>query len=497
MNQPRFKNQLLALFVSAPPLACRSLDRADNRRRGQISVTILFFAALTVVLVSGFVFLASSFLQLSVRSLNKARAFDIAEAGVEYYRWHLAHAPQDYQDGTGQPGPYTHTYYDKGGNAIGQFVLAITPPPTGSNVVTVRSTGVTFADTSISKIIEVKLAIASFVKYAWLLNAPVYFGSTAEIFGSIQSNAGIHFDGLAHNLVSSALNTYTDPDSGLNEWAVYTTKNSADPRPPTPLPSRPDVFAAGRSLNVPAVDFTSITQNLSSIKSAAQASSTYFASSTVFGYDLALATSGIYTVYKVTALTSPPRNCTNDQNQSGWGTWSIQSENLYATGTIPQDGQIFFEDNLWVRGQINSKRLTIASGRFPDNSSTRSSITVNNALRYTNYNASDSVALIAQNNINVGLISDDNLRIDAAMIAQNGQIGRYSYSSSCGSTSSRSQLTTYGMMGTALRSAFYYSSSDGYQARTYIYDSNLLYSPPPKFPLTSNQYSVISWNEIQ
>ena len=162
------------------------------------------------------------------------------------------------------------------------------------------------------------------------------------------------------------------------------------------------------------------------------------------------------------------------------------------------NGNLFFEDNLWVRGKISNKRATIASGRFPDNAATRSSITVNNSVTYTNYNASDTIAFLAQNNFNVGLASDDNLRIDGALVAMNGRIGRYSYpNSQCGSTRTRALLTTDGMLVSALRPAFLYSSSNGYQSRSYNYDSNLLYAPPPSFPLTTDQYSIISWNEIQ
>ena len=124
-------------------------------RRGQLSVSVLFFASLAVVLITGIVFLASSFLQLSVRALNRSQAFSIAEAGVEYYRWHLAHASTDYWDGQGSSstGPYVHNYYDKTGTAIGTFSLTITPPPPGSTVVDMRSTGRVNAAATIQKII--------------------------------------------------------------------------------------------------------------------------------------------------------------------------------------------------------------------------------------------------------------------------------------------------------------------------------------------------------
>lgn len=464
-------------------------------RKGQLAVTIVFFAALAVIFISGLIFLASSFLQSSVRSLNELRAFSIAEAGIEYYRWHLAHAPQDFQDGTGAVGPYVHNYYDESGNLIGAFTLAITPPPPGSTVVIIESTGGVVADPSITKSIKVELAIPSFAQYAWALNSFVQFGTGAQVYGIIQSNAGIHFDGVAHNLVESALTTTTDPTTGLTQWAVFTDGPPADPRPPTALLTNQNVFTAGRNIGVPAIDFTSLTENLSDIEAAAQASGTYFPSSTALGYDLALATSGLYSVYKVTALTTAPRGCTNP-GQTGWGTWSIQTESLLATGTIPENGNMFFQDNLWVRGQINNKRVTIASGRFPDDPATRSSITVNNSLTYTNFNGSDTIALIAQNNINIGFISDNVLTIDGALVAINGAIQRYSYAG-CGATASRASFTTEGMLASNLQSGFYYSTTDGYQARSYNYDTNLLYAPPPSFPLSTNEYSLISWDEIQ
>jgi len=467
------------------------------RHNGQIAVTIVFFAALAVTFITGLIFLASSFLQSSVRSLNKLRAFSIAEAGIEYYKWHLAHAPEDFEDGTGKPGPYVHNYYDDAGNLIGTFTLAITPPPPGSTAVVIKSSGNVAADSSITKIITVEMAIPSFAQDAWALGSSfVEFGSAAQVYGIVQSNAGIDFDGTAHNVVKSALTTTTDPYTGKTEWAVFTDGPPADPQPPTALPTNQTVFMAGRSVGVPAIDFQGLTEDLSSIMAQAEASGTYFPTSTALGYDLSLATSGIYSVYKVTATTTPPHGCNNPGNEPGWGTWSIQTESLFATGTIPQNGDMFFEGNLWVRGQINNKRVTIASGVFPDIAATRSNITVNNSLTYTNFNGSDMLALIAQNNINIGLMSDDSLTIDGALVAMDGGIQRYSYSG-CGSNATRSLLTTDGMLASNATSGFYYSSSDGYQARSYNYDSNLLYGPPPSFPLSTNQYSIISWDEVQ
>ena len=455
----------------------------DKKRQGQLSVGILFFSAIALILVSGFVFLATSFLQLSVRDINKTQAFAIAEAGIDYYRWHLAHAPQDFEDGTGHAGPYVHMYYDKDGTVLGQFSLAITPPSAGSTVVTVQSTGSVVADSSIQKIITVRFGIQSFAKYAWAEGASDVFGTGAEVFGPIYINGGLHFDGIAHNLVQSSFTHYTD--GGADQWGVYTTRGTDDPHYPTPLPSRPDVFMAGRNVGVPDLNFDKISQDLVDIETAASATGMYFASSGAKGYDLVFATSGIFSVYTV--------NTTSTQGSCNYERWTVQTETLKATGTIPANGDLFFDDNLWVRGQVQGKRVTVGAAHFPDNISTRKNITVNSNLRYTNYDCSETVALIAQNNLNIGYSSDNNLRIDAALVAQNGSIGRDPFSAgSCGASSTRNSLTMYGTFVDKLIRGL-----STYNTRTYVYDSNLLYCPPPSFPITTDQYTQISWDEVQ
>ena len=319
-------------------------------RLGQLAVELLVLAGIVVTLIAGFVSLAASFLTISVRAQNNAQAFAIAEAGIEYYEWHLAYASNDFSDGTGgQPGPYVHNYYNKSGYEIGQFSLTIIPPPTGSTMVTITSAGTVLADSSIKKIVQVRMGIPSFAQYAWVLNAPVLFGTGAQIYGAIDSNSGIHFNGIAHNIVESALTTYVYPtNNSTTEWAVYTDGPPADPVPTTTLPAQPTIFLAGRELGVPAIDFTGIPRNPANIKSTAQASGYYLGGSSAQGYDLLLSTT-TFSVYKVTQLITPSSGCINNLAQTGWGTWSIQNETLYATGTIPQNGDMFFGDNLWVR----------------------------------------------------------------------------------------------------------------------------------------------------
>lgn len=471
-----------------------------RRAAGQILVQTLVFASLGAVVLGSIVQWVFVMVKASRASQHAALAAQVAEAGIEYYRWHLAHAPTDYRDGTGQPGPYVHPYRNAAGDVIGSFTLTITPPPIGSTVVTIKSRGVLTAAPTAPQTVEVQMAIPSLAKFAVVANDTMRFGAGTEVFGPIHSNGGIRFDGLAHNLVTSADDRYDDPDhTGSEEWAVHTHLAPTDPLPPTALASRPDVFEAGRGISVPAVDFSGFTANLAAMKTAAQANGRYFAASGGLGYRIVLKVNDTFDLYRVNSTQNPPSNCTDVQDQEGWGTWSVNGQTFLNTYAFPANGILFVEDHLWISGTVNTARLSVAAARFPDNPSTRRNIIVNNDLRYTNYDGQDVLALIAQNDFTVGMNSEDDLRVDAALIAQHGRVGRYYYrppgsgQNRCSPYHERQRITLYGMIGTNERYGFAYTDGNGYQERDIIYDANLLYSPPPSFPLTTDQYVTISW----
>lgn len=484
-----------------------------SHQKGQVLIQVIVFSTIAIVLIGALIGWAGINIKSSRQSLDRERAIELAEAGVDYYRWHLAHAASDYKDGTTGNGPYVHTVVDKNGIVAGQFSLNIIAPITGSTKVRIESTGTPSSTPSISRKIAVELAIPSLAKYAVVANDNMRFGQGTEVFGPIHSNGGIRFDGLAHNMITSGQSTYTDPDhGGGDEYGVHTHVTypsgtvidtfRALEAPPTPVQSRTDVFQVGRTFPAPVVDFVGLTTNLATIKSQAQSSGKYFAASGSQGYLIILKTNDTFDLYKVTSLVSPSNGCQTDganSGQLGWGSWSIKNKTFVANYAIPANGLIFVEDHVWVEGAINTARVTIASGKFPDNTTTRTSITVNNNLTYTNYNGSDVISLIAQNNVNAGLESADTLRIDAALVAQNGRVGRYYYSTNCATYYTRTSLTLYGMIASNIRYGFAYTGSPatGYQTRNLIYDANLLYGPPPSFPLTSSNYEILSWEEMR
>lgn len=526
------------------------------KNKGDILISSLIFAAVALTVITGLVNWGATTLASIRTAATKEQAFQIAEAGIDYYRWHLAQYPTDYEDGTGVPGPYYHNFYDKNGNLIGHYSLVITAPPVGSTKVVITSTGTTTANSTVKKIVQATLAEPSLAQYAVVANDYLRFGAGTVVNGPVTSNKGIHFDGTANNIISSAMATYTDPDWDGNpndngtggsctsvSYGVHTCISPADPSPPSAAATNTAVFVAGRQYPVPATDFTGLTVDLQQLETVANTSGYNFPQSKYksgqktysgYGYHMVLSPpngtypNGYFTLYVVTALVSPPGSCGTDgtaESESQWGTWSIQSETPYTLGSqssgvypFPSNGVIFVQDNLWVDGQINGARLTIASGILPDpGAGSEPSIQIgtvnpinNGNLLYTNFNGNDTIGLIAQGNVNVPLESPDTLTVDAALISENGRVGRYYYSSSCNTTDpnypgsssdryyyDRSTLNLDGMIATDQRYGFAYTDGTGYATRNLNYDGNLLYSPPPDFPLASTQYQLASWKQLQ
>jgi hypothetical protein len=484
--------------------------RKNNFNEGQILVQVLIIGSIAVYLVTAIANWAASNIRISTYYYEREKAIQIAEAGTDYYRWHLAHAPTDFKDGTSAAGPYNHDFVDKSGNIIGRFSLSLTAPMIGSTLVTVNSTGTVVSNPAVFRAIQTQLAKPSVAKYAIVSNSNVRFGFGTEVFGPIHSNGGIRFDGIAHNIISSSIDSYNDPDhEGNKEFGVHTHVNpppgtgvndsfrSAE-APPSVVQPRADVFLAGRQFPVPAVDFSGITSDVSTMKSDAQTAGFYKPASGDFGYHVVLKVDDTFDLYNVTALADSPNGCPN--SEKNWGTWSIETEDLIGNYPLPANGIMFFEDNVFVDGKINGARVTIIAARLPDVPSKRKSIIVNNDLLYTNYDGTDSIGLISQGDFNIGLMSSYNLRIDAALFSQYGRVGRHYYAGSenkCGTYGTKGTLTLYGMIASNERYGFAYTDGTGYQIRNLIYDGSFLYGPPPSFPLTSDQYVNLTWQEVR
>ena len=468
-----------------------------NKKSGTIIVQTMVFAAVVVMIIGALSGWAATTLKAERVAFSREQAFQSAEAGIDYYRWHLAHAPTDYQDGTGTSGPYVHSLKDKNGNTVGQFSLDITVPSLGSTLVKINSTGSSALDGTFTRKIISQVAKPSIAKYVFAGNDNMRFGQGTEVFGSVYSNGGIRFDGLAHNIVASGMANYTDTDYDActsNSYGVHTCVAPADPSPPTTMPSRPDIFESGRLIGQPTVSFSGFTTDLATLKANAQASGFYrdVSGSGYVGYHIVLKTNDTFDLYKINSW-ADLGNCSGTDSS-----WSVGTQTLQGNYNFPANGVIFIQDDLVVDGQINGARLTITSAYLPvPSQSNYTNIIINNNLLYTNFDGTDSIGLIGQGGIVVGMISEDNLTIDGALIAQNDKVGRFYYAGTGCTYENRTLLSLYGMIASHDRYGFAYTDGTGYVTRNITYDANLLYAPPPNFPLTGSQYNILSWQEVK
>lgn len=464
-----------------------------------IVVQTLVFGSIVVIMTGALAGWTATTLKVGRVTFNREQAFQAAEAGIDYYRWHLAHAPTDYQDGTGVSGPYVHELKDRAGNTVGEFSLEITPPTLGSTLVRIKSTGTSEKDPAYPRIIESAVAKPSIAKYAVAGNNAMRFGAGTEVFGPIHVNGGIRFDGLAHNLVTSGATTYTDTDSDActaNSWAVHTCLSPADPSPPGTLPLRADVFEAGRLISQPTINFSGFTADLAILKTKAQSAQGFYrdaAGSGFVGYHVVLKTNDTFDLYKVNSWTGLG-SCSS--SPSSTPSWSVGTQTLQGNYPFPTNGIIFLEDHTVVDGAINGARLTITAADLV-NPIVNKNIIINNDITYTSYNGTDAIGLIGQEGVKVGMISETDLRIDAALIAQNNSVGRFYYGGGSCSYKNRNVITLFGMIASFARYGFAYTDGTGYATRNITYDANLLYAPPPDFPLTSDQYQILSWQEVK
>ena len=200
------------------------ITKRNTQHAGDILLSVIVFSAIAVTITIAFVNWGATLLKNVRMVADREQALQIAEAGIDYYRWHLAHSPLDYKDGTCATvcsnGPYTHQFTDKDGNVIGSYQLTITPPLNGSTLVKIVSKGTITSNSQISRTLQVTVGMASWAQYAVVANDNMNFGSGTVIYGPVHSNYGIHFEGTSYGLITSALTQYTDPDVGSTKYAV-------------------------------------------------------------------------------------------------------------------------------------------------------------------------------------------------------------------------------------------------------------------------------------
>jgi hypothetical protein len=420
--------------------------------------------------------------QASVRTHIRERSFHIAEAGINYYRWHLAHAPTDYTDGTGEPGPYTRAFLDKDGAVIGYYQLEITPPIAGTSIVTVVSTGWTIERPDITRTIRVRLGYPGLADYAFVDNGNMRFSQTTEVYGKIHANGGIEFNGQTDAPVQSARSTYDSNGTKNGVWGI----------------GGPVEFW---EFPVPEIDFGSITADLAALQELAESNGLRLTDSGDDGYYLEFQADGTVDVYRVTSVLCYYGDWVFSRNRWRQNVHCYDANNRTFLNSYDLDdiSVIYVEDTVWVSGVVNGY-VTVAAAEFPESPSNYKNIIIQNNLTYAESSSDDAIGLIAQGNIIVPRNVPNSLTIHAAALSQYGMIHRPYYDTSY-SSAVRQNLFFFGSQISYEGGGWKWVNSsgtviNGFVFTNHTYDGNLLYYPPPGFPV-GDTYELISWEEVE
>ncbi len=459
-------------------------------------LTALVFGAIFLMILSALSSFVLTDNKLQSTASAKSRATAIAEAGIEYYRWHLAHFPNDLQNGTGVAGPYTVTYEDPEGGPTGTFQLTVTGNASCGQTtsIDIRSKGTPSDNPNASRTIVARYARPTVAKYSYVLNSTVWAGSDRIINGPYHSNGGIRMDGTANAPVTSSLSSWLCTSSF--GCSPNSTKNG--------------VWGGGPNQSlwkypVPQVDFEGMAADFTNLKTTATANGIYLPryssgnsnqANYWRGYHLIFNGNGTVTVRRVSAVTSLSVTALNPAETTDHTL--IATEAFYATYTLPSTcGLIYVEDNVWVEGTVDSK-VTIVAANVVTTGIAPNAILPNN-LVYQATDGSDGLTLIAENNVLVAANSPTTMTLNGIFIAQGGAFGRNFFG--CPSSyEPRGTLTILGTTVSNLRTGTKWiggcpSGDAGYQTRIDAFDRKLSTNPPPFTPNTSTDFEFVDWRQ--
>lgn len=495
------------------------IKKIFNFQAGLSTPFVLIMSTIFLIFGTALISLSIMAHKNAVIKIKKVQALQIAEAGVNYYKWHLAHNFNDYKDGNdwccdndsgkslldcgGVCGQYEHDYKDYDDTVVGKYSLKITPPAIGSTVFKVESTGsVSGGSFAIEKKISSLVGKRSLAEYSFLTYSSIWIGSSEGTSGPLHSNGGIRFDGTANSEVTSAVETYDCAGVGHNCTGT-----------------KPGIWGAGGPVSfwkfkVPETDFGLFSVDLSDIHTAAKGSGSCngFAADGGICYEKIPSTAGFLVkfissgskveIYKVNSLKAQvrymsyetPAGCKQEAEE-------IQSKTLLSPVggfSMPNNGLIFLGNDTWVEGTVNGK-ATLAVANLTgagNNFKTR----INGNIRYVARDGNHNLGIMSQGDIMVPKYASipTDLIIDATLLSQNGHVYYRNYRS-CGTYSIKNSIEVYGGIITKLFWTWTWVNAsgitlDGFTNTNTIYNNNLTFAPPPFFP-TSEKIEVLSWKE--
>jgi len=525
------------------------MSNRDKKSKGSVLAYMLIVITISVVLLLSILQYVVSQIKNGTHSENREDAFQIAEAGMNFYKWYLAKemetrtTPQDVLDywANGDPigtehdcdeaGAYVREF-DSGG-VEGHYCLEVAPPDEWSTIFTVKSVGWSDKEPGMKRTVQARFRRPSFSEHMVVGNQQFNLNEETVAHGKLHSNEGISFNGTAYNIVSSEQETYhylgwilgIGAGERPGVWTYWPGEYNDTLNEP--------VFQVGKQVGTAQGathwDFPSVnsyidfarTESQEGINPPEKADScnpsghTFCDSNGCYFTDCGEGQHIIFAGNTMTVCTvnsfCTSNFCWKGLNPWYYGKYSIKnykkadgssgtcdscSGACASTYTIPTNGAIFVEDNAWVEGTLGDsthhKKVTVVATNEAD--AEKSVLIGRNNLTYSSYDGDDILGLLGANNIEIIRYSQDNLRIDGALMAKSGRVGRDFYLLDIpNSITFFGSIISYGTFNVG--KGIIPTWDVGYQHAYLNFDNNLLYSPPPFFP-TGTGYSMDLWEEL-
>lgn len=494
------------MWPSAMPSASKppARRRRAHQRGSSLITTIALTGVLALLVMASLSFARSGTSQTAYQGRGDI-AIQVADAGVNRYISRLVEDPRYYDrwidlaedpridpygvvhaPGTAwTPGvPWTYsgpsqTWVEMQEARFGEaaYSLRVSPPPPGSDLVTVLSTG--RADRTsprpVTRTIQSQIHPTSIADFQMISNSTIKYGSTATTTGKLYSAEDINHQGVAR------------APAYAQHWTC-SSNYFACPSPSTPA----SVFQAGayNAVTTPSfrdkfptpIDFNHFTRSRLDIKDAAEAGGTAWNDPTANAWMVQFLADGRARVWRIT-------NTSDIGRQIGSGGYQCP-----VTVNVPSNGAMYFEQSVIVSdgstrvdncGATSGPRTSTVNGRVTI--ATKANVYIGGNIGYAS-SGDDVLGLIAGGEIVIAKYTPRNLTWRAASLAQSGQWRTYQ-----GSNDGAHDKMTY--IGSQTTSDGGYASM--FNEREYSYDETLQRLRPPFYPILEGSWETYYWREVR
>ncbi|MFA5275742.1 MAG: hypothetical protein WC417_02485 [Candidatus Omnitrophota bacterium] len=427
---------------------------------------IAVYLALVVLLIFVAVFFNVSTSQnLSANIFaRRAQAFDLAEAGLDRVIYCLR---------ANIPVPSDDQYLSTGLNT-GKYSMAVEDLGGVGSMRRYKITSIGTAG-SVSRTLVNNVQTDNYARYIWFTdsetfqNSPVWFWSLDTLNGPVHTNG--HF-----NIYGSP--TFKDIVESVDRYITY--YNDGDNINLTGLSNPPHDtphFDGGVNLGVYKVNMPTQDNNLRSASTA----------------EGGLRLNGDTTIVLNSDGTMNVTNSSYCIKRNKWNQCTQNCSDTCTNQPLPARGALFVAGgNLTVSGTLKGRLSVGASGN----------IVIPADIRYANdprlpgSTSTDTLGIVAEQDVMIPSNAPTNLEIDASIMALNTSF----YLQNWASGSPKGNLTVFGGIIQKQRgpvgtfNATTNTKLSGY-SKKYTYDGRLMYNPPPFVP-TTGDYITLSWEDV-